>query len=51
MFSLMDEFEMGDEPTTCPKCGARTTFDESEDGIQVHHCPECWYAFAVDSTN
>ena len=41
---------IGDQPTTCPKCGARTHFDQFEEGqemYQVHCCinPECGLAF------
>ena len=24
--------------TTCPSCGARTEFEEREDGLQLHRC-------------
>lgn len=39
-----------DQPTTCPKCGARTDFKEiirKNQEIQIHIClnPECQYKF------
>ncbi len=43
-------FLVNDQPTTCPKCGARTHFEEinNEKGnYQIHSCPRpnCAYAF------
>lgn len=39
-----------DQPTNCPKCGARTDFEQfEEDGtiVQKHRClaPNCFYIF------
>lgn len=35
-----------DQPTTCPKCGARTEIlAEDYSGTQAHRCPACGYAF------
>jgi hypothetical protein len=41
---------LNDQPTTCPKCGGRTLFDEFGEGkgmYQIHKCkyPECSYEF------
>ena len=48
-----DVYIMGDQPTTCPLCGARTEIvqellDASE-VIQNHQCPSdnCQYTFTV----
>lgn len=40
---------MGEEPTTCPKCGARTIFTEDDNGTQHHGClnPRCRHEFHV----
>jgi hypothetical protein len=39
-----------DQPTTCPKCGARTDFyeiDNKDEPIQEHYCMQvaCSYTF------
>jgi hypothetical protein len=34
-----------EQPTTCPKCGSRTEFDELTDGRQRHACLACSYEF------
>ncbi len=43
MLRLEDAIQLiGDQPTTCPLCGARTEFDEhTEQGLyfQIHTCP------------
>ena len=46
----LDIFLIGDQPTTCPYCGARTHFDQFDHEIemyQVHTCinPDCAYVF------
>jgi hypothetical protein len=43
---------MTDQPTTCPKCGIRTTFEEFGEGkgtYQTHKCigADCGYEFVV----
>ena len=40
---------MGDQPTTCGICGARTEFEEIGDTLQSHQClnPACGYEFFV----
>lgn len=42
---------LGDQPTTCGMCGARTDFDVKEDDSQIHRClnRECGYQFIVVS--
>ena len=34
----LDCYILNDQPTTCAKCGARTSFDELTDGTQNHQC-------------
>lgn len=34
-----------EQPTTCPKCGSRTEFDELTEGRQHHTCLGCGYEF------
>lgn len=34
-----------EQPPTCPKCGARTDFEENEDGTQAHTCLNCKFQF------
>lgn len=50
-----DIYWMGDQPTTCPKCGARTEIlveseDEITSGTQHHQCLDikCQYAFLME---
>jgi len=42
---------LGDQPTTCGLCGARTDFDVKEDDTQMHQClnQECRYQFIAVS--
>lgn len=37
---------MSDQPTTCPRCGMRTEFEQAGDE-QNHDCPACRYRFTV----
>lgn len=37
-----------DQPTTCPKCCARTGFIEAPEGWQMHTCPQCGYGFVAE---
>lgn len=42
----MTEYQLiGDQPMTCPKCGARTDWEMQEDGTQVHTCLGCGNEF------
>jgi hypothetical protein len=41
---------LGDQPMTCPKCGARTEYTELDGGRQNHTCLGCGFAF-IASTN
>jgi len=49
-----DIYLMGDQPTTCPKCGIRTEITlellEFSFAIQFHKCPseKCKYSFIVE---
>lgn len=45
--SALDCFILNDQPTTCGKCGARTSFDVEKDGTQTHQCLnlDCGYKF------
>lgn len=54
MENELDTFLMTDQPATCPKCGARTDFQEvsKDEGIgviQIHQCfdEKCKYKFEV----
>ena len=40
---------IGDQPTTCGICGARTSFEEIGEALQRHQClnPACGYGFLV----
>lgn len=38
----------GDQPVTCPECGARTEFDEIPGGYQGHQCLGCGYLFTTE---
>lgn len=42
---------LGDQPTTCGLCGARTDFDVEDDDTQIHQClnRECRYQFIAVS--
>ncbi len=41
---------LNDQPTTCGICGARTNFEEINDGIQMHEClnRNCDYKFTTE---
>ena len=43
----LERYILGDQPTTCGLCGARTDFDVEEDDTQIHQClnRECRYQF------
>jgi hypothetical protein len=43
----LERYILGDHPTTCGLCGARTDFDVEEDDTQIHQClnRECGYQF------
>ncbi|VAX09725.1 hypothetical protein MNBD_GAMMA25-1240 [hydrothermal vent metagenome] len=50
----LDYYILGDQPTTCGKCGARTDFDELNSELQKHQCLniQCGYEFiAVGDAN
>lgn len=54
MENELDTFLMSDQPVTCPKCGARTDFqevskDEAMGVIQIHQCfdGKCQYKFVL----
>jgi hypothetical protein len=50
----LDVYLMGDQPTTCPICGARTEITkkllDSPEKIQYHKCfsMECKYEFILE---
>jgi len=48
----LDIYFIGDQPTTCPNCGARTKFEPvpQEDGklIERHECLNCLYEFIME---
>ncbi len=51
--SKFDCYVLSEQPMTCGICGARTSFEEEEDGRQKYNCLNlaCSYQFiAVDST-
>ena len=43
----LDFYILNDQPTTCGKCGARTSFECDENGVQIHQClyQQCGYKF------
>ena len=45
----LDCYILNDQPTTCSKCGARTSFNELDDGSQKHQClnTDCMYEFII----
>lgn len=54
MENTPETFLMSDQPVVCPKCGARTEFEEipnteTNDVIQIHQCfdEKCQYKFEV----
>ena len=47
-FKLLDVYLMGDQPTSCGLCGARTYFHELRDDKQIHECLDCKYIFLVE---
>lgn len=40
-------FFCSDQPETCRRCGARTDFDETESGLQLHNCHCCGNRYFV----
>jgi transposase-like protein len=46
----LDTYINGDnsQPTTCPKCGSRTEFEEISEDKQQHKCLNCEYEFFLD---
>lgn len=44
----LDVFLLSDQPTTCPRCGARTEWDDRDDGTQHHRCPRCTFEFIAE---
>lgn len=48
----LDVYINGDneQPTTCPKCGSRTGFEQIADDKQQHEClnSDCRYEFFLD---
>lgn len=55
MIDFNNTFSISDQPTMCPKCGARTEFYEdispiSNEVVQIHTClsPSCKYRFVVE---
>lgn len=47
----LDCYVLGDQPTTCGLCGARTSFEVEDDGTQTHQClnQACKYQFIAVS--
>ena len=43
-----DIYIMGDQPTTCPKCGSRTEFVEIGYRQQDHECLGCHFTFVIE---
>lgn len=55
MIDFNNTFLISDQPTTCPKCGARTNFflqlsPVSNEEVQIHKClsNNCQYEFVVE---
>lgn len=55
MIDFNSTFSVSDQPTTCPKCGARTEFYDdtspiSNEFVQIHTClsPSCKFKFVVE---
>ncbi len=48
----LDCYVLNDQPTTCGNCGARTSFECDEYGIQMHQClnQKCGYKFIVEES-
>lgn len=44
-----DIYLMTDQPETCRLCGVRTNFEEQSDGMQIHSCPNCCYAYNLEN--
>lgn len=47
-------YTMTDQPVTCPKCGARSEFEDlGSEGQQLHTCqnPECKYVFRMEEAD
>lgn len=41
-------FLLSDQPTTCPRCGVRTDWEDLPDGTQHHTCPACAFQFIAE---
>ena len=39
---------LSDQPTTCPKCGSRTYFDDVGGGMQLNNCHGCKFEFLTE---
>jgi hypothetical protein len=54
MYNLYEVILIGDQPTTCPKCGARTeivlSLDHTIEKTQFHKClfESCKYEFVAE---
>lgn len=48
--SIVSILWLGDQPTTCMKCGARTDFDDLGGGQQYHRClnQDCGHEFIAE---
>ena len=46
----LEYYILGDQPTTCGMCGARTSFEIESDGMQTHQCLNqgCKYQFIAE---
>ncbi len=52
--NVLDCYILDEQPMTCGKCGARTSFEERMDWTQLHQCLnlDCDYKFiAVEDAN
>lgn len=56
MIDFHNTYLMNDQPTTCPKCGARTHFTMqispvSNEAVQIHQCMNqtCQFEFVVET--
>tara|TARA_R110000782_G_scaffold125788_6_gene217440 strand:- start:1114 stop:1320 length:207 start_codon:yes stop_codon:yes gene_type:complete len=49
-YGNLDCYLLNEQPTTCAICGARTNFEEVNDGIQIHKCmnSNCDYKFTAE---
>jgi hypothetical protein len=55
MIDFNNTFLISDQPTTCPKCGARTEFHTqtspiSNENVEVHKClsKKCQFEFVIE---